>query len=106
MLHTAVLLAESGEQVTRIVLAKDLPGGSCSLVIVQWYARQDPVQHIVRQGLEWPAAAAPQRPRRDRVSHRSSRNSCTNAARRASAFQKRCAELRPRALAVCAQRWS
>jgi hypothetical protein len=75
------------------------------LVIVQWYARHDPLQHIIRQVQEWPAAAAPQRPRRDRVGHRSSRNFCTNAARRASAFQNAVLNY-GRALAVAAQRWS
>ena len=76
-LRESVPLTEGGESGTRNDRAKGFAGGGRSLVIIQWYARQDPLQHIVRQSLEWPPAAAAQRPRRDRVGHRSSRDSCT-----------------------------
>ena len=51
-LRAAVQLAEGGESGTRNDCAKGLAGGSRSLVIVQWYARQDPLQHVIRQRLK------------------------------------------------------
>ena len=52
VLRAAVQLAEGGESGTRNDCAKGLAGGSRSLVIVQWYARQDPLQHVIRQRLK------------------------------------------------------
>ena len=46
---------------------------------------------------ELTAAAAPQRPRRDRVGHRSLRNLLHQCGPQSKCFSKRCAELRPRA---------
>ena len=52
VLRAAVQLAEGGESGTRNDCAKGLAGGSRSLVIVQLYTRQDPLQHVIRQRLK------------------------------------------------------
>ena len=52
VLRAAVQLAEGRKSRARNDCAECLACSCRSLVIVQWYARQDPLQHIVRQGLK------------------------------------------------------
>ena len=51
-LREAVRLAEREKSWATYDRAKGLARGSRGLLIIQWYAHQDPLQHIIRQRLK------------------------------------------------------